>query len=155
MTREGVPHDAAPEPAAHRVVRAWLSAEPLEPAQAHQEVWASAAGAVVDFAGIVRDHDDGRSVDRLSYTAHPTAERRLTEVARTVAAAHPSVRIWAGHRIGDLRIGDHALVAAVSSAHRAEAFAACAELVEQIKAEVPIWKEQFFSDGAKEWVGIA
>lgn len=155
LTREGAPQDAVPLPAEQRVVRAELSAETLDPHQAHQEVWAATAGAVVDFSGIVRDHDGGRSVERLAYTAHPSAEETMARVAREVAAAHPSVRIWAAHRIGDLRIGDHALVAAVASAHRAEAFTACAELVEQIKAEVPIWKEQFFADGAKEWVGIA
>ncbi|MFD5821072.1 molybdenum cofactor biosynthesis protein MoaE [Nesterenkonia xinjiangensis] len=154
MTREGTPHHAGPAPAAHRLLHAALSAEPLDPTRAHHEVWAPTAGAVVDFAGIVRDHDGGRTVERLSYTAHPSAEEALTRVAREVAAAHPSVRIWAAHRVGDLHIGDHALVVAVASAHRAEAFAACAELVEQIKAQVPIWKEQFFADGAKEWVGI-
>ncbi|MBY4135465.1 molybdenum cofactor biosynthesis protein MoaE, partial [Rhodococcus fascians] len=58
------------------------------------------------------------------------------------------------HRVGDLRVGDLALVAAVGSAHRAEAFEACARLVERIKAEVPIWKRQGFEGGRTEWVGL-
>lgn len=154
LTRDGRPQHAADAPAAARVVRARLSAEPLDPAAAHAEVWASTAGAVVDFAGIVRDHDGGTAVERLSYTAHPEAERMLAETARAVAEEHPGVRLWAAHRTGPLVIGDHALIAAAAAAHRQEAFAACAALVERIKAEVPIWKEQFFADGTREWVGI-
>jgi molybdopterin synthase catalytic subunit len=63
------------------------------------------------------------------------------------------VRIWAAHRIGMLEIGDPALVCAVSAAHRGQAFAVCSELVDRIKERVPIWKEQFFTDGTVEWVG--
>ena len=110
-------------------------------------------GAVVTFAGIVRNHDDGRGVDRLSYSAHPTAGTVLTAVAAEVAAAHPEVRIAVLHRVGELAIGDIALACAVSSAHRAVAFTACAALVDEVKARVPIWKEQFFDDGTTEWVG--
>lgn len=154
LTREGRRHGTESSPPEDRVIHTELSEDPLDPARAHQEVWDTTAGAVVDFAGIVRDHDSGESVQRLSYTAHPEARSALAAVARRLAEEHPSVRIWAAHRVGDLHIGDHALVAAVASAHRAEAFAVCAELIEQIKAEVPIWKEQFFSDGTREWVGI-
>jgi molybdopterin synthase catalytic subunit len=70
----------------------------------------------------------------------------------TGTAGQP-VRIWAAHRIGLLEIGDPALVCAVSAAHRGQAFAVCSELVDRIKEQVPIWKEQFFSDGTVEWVG--
>lgn len=139
---------------AERVVTAFISEETLSPAQAEAEVWSDRAGAVVAFSGIVRNHDAGRAVERLDYSAHPLAEQRLKEVAEAVAEQHSAARLWAAHRVGALRIGDHALVAAVAAAHRAEAFAACAELVERIKAEVPIWKRQLFSDGASEWVGL-
>jgi molybdopterin synthase catalytic subunit len=110
------------------------------------------AGAVVTFAGVVRNHDGGREVSWLNYTAHPDAERVIREVAGAVAERHPSVELAVEHRVGELRVGDLALACAVSSAHRAEAFAACADLVDTVKATVPIWKEQGFADGTTEWV---
>lgn len=110
------------------------------------------AGAVVSFAGVVRNHDEDRGVLWLRYSAHPSAQTVLDEVAGEVALAHPGCRIAAAHRVGDLGIGDVALACAVASAHRAEAFAACAALVDAIKQRVPIWKEQGFSDGSTEWV---
>lgn len=136
------------------VVCAELSQAPLDPARAETQVWSETAGAVVVFCGIVRNHDAGQSVDSLNYTAHPSAEAALREAADEAAAAHHGVRFWVSHRIGELHIGDHALVAACASAHRAQAFAACAELVENVKRSVPIWKEQFYSDGTKTWVGL-
>ncbi len=110
------------------------------------------AGAVVTFAGVVRDHDEGKGVSWLHYTSHPTADAIAKQVAAEVATAHPGTRIAVLHRIGDLTVGDIALACAVASAHRAEAFAACASLVDEIKARVPIWKEQGFTDGSTEWV---
>jgi molybdopterin synthase catalytic subunit len=110
------------------------------------------AGAVVTFAGIVRDHDEGRGVLWLHYTQHPSAGAVIAEVAAEVAAAHPGTRIAALHRVGRLGLGDLALACAVASAHRAEAFAACSALVDEIKNRVPIWKEQGFTDGSTEWV---
>jgi molybdopterin synthase catalytic subunit len=110
-------------------------------------------GAIVTFAGVVRNHDDGRGVERLSYTAHPNADATLKAVAAEVAAAHAGVRVAVLHRIGALAIGDVALACAVSAAHRTSAFTACGALVDEVKARVPIWKEQFFDDGSIEWVG--
>ena len=110
------------------------------------------AGAVVSFAGVVRNHDEDRGVTWLRYSAHPSAQAVLAEVAADIALAHPGCRIAAAHRVGDLGINDVALACAVASAHRAEAFAACAALVDEIKARVPIWKEQGFVDGTTEWV---
>lgn len=148
---------------AFEVVSAVLSAEPISVDQAITAVESDTAGAVVSFSGVVRNHDGGKPVDRLSYSAHPTAHQVMADVvARLVAeqngadAGHSStkpVRIWAAHRIGMLEIGDPALVCAVSAAHRGQAFAVCSELVDRIKEQVPIWKEQFFSDGTVEWVG--
>ncbi|MGG7306030.1 molybdenum cofactor biosynthesis protein MoaE [Curtobacterium sp. AB451] len=109
-------------------------------------------GAVVTFAGVVRDHDDGKGVTALEYERHPSAGEVIAEVARTIAAAHPEVRIAVLHRVGALGIGDVALAAAVSSPHRAEAFAACGALVDLVKEQVPIWKHQRFTDGSDEWV---
>ena len=109
-------------------------------------------GAVVTFAGVVRDHDDGKGVTALDYERHPSAGHVIAEVARTIADDHPDVRIAVLHRVGALGIGDVALAAAVSSPHRAEAFAACGALVDLVKERVPIWKHQRFTDGSDEWV---
>ncbi|WP_457949344.1 molybdenum cofactor biosynthesis protein MoaE [Pseudarthrobacter sp. alpha12b] len=155
---------------AFEVVRAVLSAGPISVDQAIAAVESDTAGAVVSFSGVVRNHDGGKAVERLSYSAHPSAHQVMADVvARLVAeqnavvedaAAETSagkagqpVRIWAAHRIGMLEIGDPALVCAVSAAHRGQAFAVCSELVDRIKEQVPIWKEQFFADGTVEWVG--
>jgi molybdopterin synthase catalytic subunit len=148
------------------VVHAVLSAEPISVEQAIAAVESETAGAVVSFSGVVRNHDGGKPVERLSYSAHPTAHQVLADVVAALVAEHSPgagagpgggagqpVRIWAAHRIGLLEIGDPALVCAVSAAHRGQAFEVCADLVDRIKAEVPIWKEQFFSDGTVEWVG--
>jgi molybdopterin synthase catalytic subunit len=114
-----------------------------------------AAGAVVSFAGVVRDHDGGRSVARLEYEAHPSAAAVLAEVAAEIAK-DPLVRAVAvSHRVGPLVVGDVALAAAVSCAHRAEAFAACARLVDEVKARLPVWKHQIFTDDSDEWVNSA
>ena len=111
------------------------------------------AGAVISFVGIVRDHDAGRSVAELEYVGHPSAADVLRETAEAVAARHPEVStVRVAHRIGLLAVGEHALMAEVSSAHRAEAFAACSELVEEVKRALPIWKRQVFTDASEEWV---
>ncbi|MEO8282667.1 MAG: molybdenum cofactor biosynthesis protein MoaE [Pseudarthrobacter sp.] len=142
------------------VVNAVLSEEPISVDQAIAAVESDTAGAVVSFSGVVRNHDGGKAVERLSYSAHPTAHQVMADVVAALVAEHSEgesgmqpVRIWAAHRVGALEIGDPALVCAVSAAHRGQAFAVCSELVDRIKEQVPIWKEQFFSDGTVEWVG--
>ena len=144
------------------IVHAVLSEEPISVDVAIAAVESETAGAVVSFSGVVRNHDGGKSVERLNYTAHPTAHRVLADVVAKLVAEHSRddsgepgtpVRIWAAHRVGDLKIGDPALVCAVAAAHRGQAFAVCSELVDRIKEQVPIWKEQFFTDGTVEWVG--
>ncbi|GAB3274837.1 molybdenum cofactor biosynthesis protein MoaE [Sinomonas notoginsengisoli] len=142
------------------VVLAAVSLEPLDEAAARRAVDAPDAGAVVLFSGVVRDHDEGRGVTRLSYTAHPTAEGTLRAVVGAVIREHSqahgsperAMRVWIAHRIGELAVGDAAFVCAVSAAHRGEAFRLCSDLVDRVKAEVPIWKEQFFDGGGSEWV---
>ena len=134
-------------------VFALISEESLNPATVHDFVLDDANGALVSFEGIVRNHDSDRAVLSLDYKAHPDAERFLRECCESVAAT-TGLRVAAAHRAGQLSIGDVALVAAVAAPHRAEAFAACAELVEEIKRSVPIWKRQHFADGVSEWVGL-
>ena len=110
------------------------------------------AGAVVSFQGVVRDHDHGREVTLLEYEGHPSATEVLRAVAEEIAADPDVYAVAVSHRVGELKIGDVALVAAVSTAHRAAAFAACARLVDEAKARLPIWKRQVFGDGTDEWV---
>jgi molybdenum cofactor synthesis domain-containing protein len=146
ITREGVgaPVREAPD--------ALVRAAPLTEAEVVAEVTRRAAGAVVTFAGVVRDHDGGRGVTALYYEGHPTAGGVLAEI---VAGAHQRPGVLAAaarHRVGDLAIGELAFVVAVSAAHRREAFEACAWLVDEAKARLPIWKQQHFDDGSDEWV---
>ena len=115
-----------------------------------------AAGGIALFAGAVRDTDQDRGVTGLSYSAHPSAEAELRRVAESTIAKYPDViALAAVHRIGDLAVGDLAVVVGVSCAHRAEAFHACHALIDELKASVPIWKHQRFTDGSDEWVGSA
>lgn len=126
---------------------------PLDEVAVRRAVESDARGAVVVFHGIVRDHDGGRGVRSLDYRAHPDAERFLAGCVRRIAE-ETGVAVAAAHRVGDLRVGDVALVAAAGAGHRAEAFDACERLVELVKREVPIWKRQHFDDGVSEWVGL-
>lgn len=135
------------------VVRAAVGEQPLDVDEHARLVEHDAAGAVVTFAGVVRDHDGGRPVSGLEYSAHPTAASVVAEVAADVAARTPGVRAVAvSHRVGPLDIGDVALACAVAAEHRREAFTVCAELVDEVKARLPVWKHQRFTDGSDEWV---
>jgi molybdopterin synthase catalytic subunit len=125
---------------------------PLSADECLKAVADPAAGGTTLFAGAVRDDDGGRSVSRLAYSAHPTALEVLRTVAEEVAQAVPVVAMAAVHRVGDLEIGDLAVVVAVSAVHRGEAFAASRLLIDRLKHEVPIWKHQHFTDGTSEWV---
>ncbi|MFE3550793.1 molybdenum cofactor biosynthesis protein MoaE [Streptomyces kronopolitis] len=113
----------------------------------------AAAGGTALFVGTVRSHDNGSDVDGLGYSAHPSAEAEMRRIAEKVVADYPVRALAAVHRVGELRIGDLAVVVAVSCPHRGEAFEACRKLIDDLKHEVPIWKHQTFSDGTEEWVG--
>lgn len=126
----------------------------LDPAEHLDAVAAPHAGASALFVGTVRDNDPdaaGRVV-RLDYSAHPDAERVLAELAEACDA--PSVRIAISHRVGSLGVGGLAIICAVSSVHRADAFEVSRELVERVKAELPVWKKQVENDGSSSWVGL-
>ncbi|WP_020522666.1 molybdenum cofactor biosynthesis protein MoaE [Catelliglobosispora koreensis] len=129
-----------------------VTTDPLDVTAHEAAVSVPQAGAVVSFAGVVRDHDHGRGVESLTYEAHPSAEDVLREVVEEIAADPDVYAISVSHRHGPLKIGDVALAAAVSTAHRAAAFAACARLVDTVKQRLPIWKHQVFTDGTDEWV---
>jgi molybdopterin synthase catalytic subunit len=112
-----------------------------------------AAGGTTLFVGTVRKQDHGKPVTRLSYSAHPSAESELRTVAEKVATDFPVTALAAVHRVGDLELGDTAVIVAVASAHRQEAFLAARRLIDDLKSQVPIWKHQVFADGSTEWVG--
>ena len=129
-----------------------VAAEPLDPALFEAAVEHPQAGGRVVFCGVVRDHDHDRAVVSLEYQGHPSAADILTEIADEFAAEPDVLALAVSHRVGHLDVGDVALVAAVAAAHRGTAFDACARLVDEVKARLPIWKRQVFADGTDEWV---
>ncbi|OMI40059.1 putative molybdopterin biosynthesis protein E [Streptomyces sparsogenes DSM 40356] len=154
MGRMGRTHDHPGELAAADPIRLLAIRDtPLSVDEVFGAVGDASAGGTALFVGTVRDHDGGADVGALGYSAHPTAEAELRRVAEKVAADFPVRALAAVHRVGDLAVGDLAVVVAVSCPHRAEAFEACRRLIDDLKSEVPIWKHQTFTDGTEEWVG--
>jgi molybdopterin synthase catalytic subunit len=139
-----------------QVLAAFMTDEPLEPlvADARAATLTDAMGALVMFEGVVRDHDGGERVEALTYTAHPTAQTVIGEVAAAVSEAHPRTRLWTAHRTGPLKIGETAFLVLAAAAHRGDAFAAASNLADLVKADVPIWKEQRLVGGHTTWVGL-
>jgi molybdopterin synthase catalytic subunit len=129
-----------------------ISADPLDVAAHGAAVRDAAAGADVTFSGVVRDHDHDRTVVELEYSAYPSALEVLQQVAAEIAADEAVIAVAISHRIGSLRVGDVALVASVTAAHRKQAFDSCQRLVDEAKDRLPIWKRQVFPDGSDEWV---
>lgn len=115
-----------------------------------------AAGAVAVFVGQVRDHDPSvpGEVVALEYSAHPDAGRVLAALAERIAVVDGTLGVAISHRVGRLEVGDAALVCAVATAHRAEAFDRCRELVEIVKEELPVWKREILAGGEHVWVGL-
>lgn len=134
---------------------ALLSAEPLDVAAHLDAVEEPTAGAVTTFIGRVRDHDPDAStpVIALEYSAHPDAEATLRRIASDAIGDTGSI-VAVSHRIGRLEVGDIAVVIAVASPHRAEAFEVCRGVIEAIKRELPVWKRQVEADGTTAWKGI-
>jgi molybdopterin synthase catalytic subunit len=130
-----------------------LRETPLDVAEVVAALDDDASGGLTLFVGRVRDHDGGRDVDGLDYSAHPSALDRMREVCERVAKEYDVHGVAAVHRVGTLAIGDVAVVVATTAAHRGEAFAASKALIDTLKAETPIWKHQRFGDGSDEWVG--
>ena len=138
------------------ILRAAVTEDPISLSEHEELVATESAGAVVGFAGVVRNHDAARSVLRLEYSAHPSAAQTLFEAVAAVAAEAVGVRaIAVSHRIGPLAIGEAALVVAVAADHRAAAFETCAHVVDAVKERLPVWKHQYFGDGTDEWVNSA
>ena len=153
-------HAAAPRqrdmsrlrPPARRVVLAEMVDTPLDVSAHAAAVSDPAAGAVVTFTGVVRDNDHGRTVTGIEYVGHPTAATVLAEVAEEVARRSTAEALAVSHRVGELAVGELAIVVAVSGVHRGEAFQTAAQLVTEVKHRLPVWKRQIFDDGTEEWV---
>jgi molybdopterin synthase catalytic subunit len=129
-----------------------VTSEPLDADALIALVGAQGDGAVVTFAGLVRDHNQGRRVRFLEYDAYePLAVRALQRIVTEAAELWPSARVAAHHRIGRLEIGEASIVIAAASAHRGDAFAACRYTIERVKQIVPIWKREHF-DGGEVWL---
>ena len=115
-----------------------------------------AAGGTALFVGTVRDVDPTVDPDalvaRLDYSSHPTAMARLTDVAERIAADSDVIALAAVHRVGELAVGETAVIVAAAARHRDEAFAAARRLIDDLKAEVPIWKNEVFVGGETAWV---
>jgi molybdopterin synthase catalytic subunit len=145
--------DSAAE-SVHAVVRlADISAQPLSVDAVMAAVADPRVGGIGLFVGTVRLDDGGRSVESLEYEAHPEALTVMRDVAADVAARHDAISVACVHRVGLLAVGDLAVVVAAGCGHRGEAMATARELIDEVKARVPIWKRQTFTDGSVEWVG--
>jgi molybdopterin synthase catalytic subunit len=125
-----------------------ITNEPIHLLEAIGAVAGRDRGAVATFCGVVRDHHRGKPVVSLEYHAYaPMAERLFAEIAGEAAHRHPGTGVAVIHRVGALRIGDVSVVVAAASTHRAEAFAACSFVIDEVKARAPIWKREYFQDG--------
>ena len=146
-------HDTGEAGAPAEVVLADIRESPLSVDEVLDAVRHPRAGGIATFIGVVRERDRDRNVDALDYTAHPSAPQILRELAERLATGGDVIRLAVVHRVGHLEIGDIAVVVAVSAVHRAAALDVCRELIDALKAMVPIWKHQVFEDGSDEWVG--
>jgi molybdopterin synthase catalytic subunit len=145
--------DRATAPGAPTVYAAVTEA-PLSVDTLVQRVSGRTVGGIGLFIGVIRDRDEGSDVESLDYTRHPSATDVLRRCAERAAACHDVLAVAVEHRVGHLTVGDLAVVVAVGAVHREPALAACRQLIDELKAEVPIWKEQHFADGTTSWVGL-
>ena len=132
-----------------------LRDQPLSVDEVLDSVRHPTCGGIALFVGVVRDHDHGDAVTSLDYEAHPTAIDTMRRTCEHVLGRSQAVRVAAVHRTGALRIGDLAVVVAAAAPHRGQAFDACRDLIDTLKADTPIWKHQSLGDGSTEWVGLA
>jgi len=135
-----------------RSIAVTLTAGAISSVHSIERVESDSCGAIVTFIGNVRAFDHGKEIASLSYEIHPSTEATLREVVQEVADRHKIKHVSVAHRYGEIPIGESAFIVAVSSEHRAEAFAACMQIVDEVKARIPIWKHQVFADGSEEWV---
>lgn len=130
----------------------FLTDQPIDPASLLEAVRRPGDGGLALFVGVVRDHNEGRAVTRLDYEAYrPMAEKEMARIAEELSALYPDARLEMKHRLGSLGIGDVAVVVVAAAPHREDAFSACRDGIERIKARVPIWKREQ-GPGGVHWV---
>ncbi|NDE39405.1 MAG: molybdenum cofactor biosynthesis protein MoaE [Actinobacteria bacterium] len=137
------------------LVYAVVTDEPIHIQELSKLVANPHSGAVVTFCGDVRDHDGGKEVAALLYEIHPSAPEQIKLITQSVIGNYVIEKVAVAHRFGDIAIGETAFAVAVSAAHRQAAFDACSAIVDEVKAKLPIWKHQKFTDGTDEWVNFA
>ena len=131
-----------------------VTSTPIDLQQIMTDIATPASGGIDVFVGMVRNHSEGKAVTRLEYTAYvPMAEELLGEIESEIRARWPVHQVILVHRIGSLVVGDIAVVTAVASSHRNEAFEACRHAIERIKADAPIWKKEIWA--AAEHAGVS
>lgn len=129
-----------------------VTREPIDAAGLLRRVRSDADGAVLVFAGVVRDHHEGRSVESLAYEAYEEmAVEKIERICADVGARFEVGELAVAHRVGDLAVGDISVVIAVAAPHRDAAYKASREIIERVKAEVPIWKRERYADGGEIW----
>lgn len=130
----------------------YLSDTALDLASLIARVSSPEQGGIATFLGLVRNHQDGRGVLRLEYSAYePMAEAEAARIVAEAASRWP-VAVALQHRVGALAIGDAAVAVVAASAHRGAAFEACRYVIEEVKRRLPIWKKEFYADGSVAWV---
>jgi len=135
------------------VVHAGLTGSIIDPEAVLARVAAPEDGAVLLFLGVVRDHNDGRSVTGMEYEAYEAmAEETLAGIAAEAAERWDTNRIAVVHRTGSLEVGEVSVAIAVSTPHREEAYAASRWVIEEIKKRLPVWKREHYVDGERRWV---
>lgn len=131
-----------------------ITSNPVEVQLAIDRVKKSNHGAVVTFVGSVRENSEGKRVLYLEYEAYrEMAEEKLEEISKEIQNRWGITDLDIIHRVGRIEVGDTAIVIAVGSAHRLEAFRACQYAIDRIKEIVPIWKKEFYEDGSSTWIG--
>jgi molybdopterin synthase catalytic subunit len=149
--REGSEVALLPPVSGGAAPRTALVEEPLDVAATVAAVGGADCGAVVLFLGTVRDHHQGRTVSRLTYSAYlPLAVTRLAAIAAELEAEH-GARLAVSHRLGELLPGEASVVIAAAAPHRAAAYTASRACLERLKREVPIWKRELYADGTARW----
>ena len=137
------------------LVYAVVTDAPVNIAELSKLVTNPQSGAVVTFCGDVRNHDGGKEVASLLYEIHPSAPEQIKVITQSVIGRFEIEKVAVAHRYGQIPIGETAFAVAVSAAHRQAAFDACSAIVDEVKAKLPIWKHQKFTDGSDEWVNCA
>jgi molybdopterin synthase catalytic subunit len=130
-----------------------ISADPIDPARELSALNDPRAGACVSFEGWVRNRKEGREVQALDYEAFVAlAEKEGARVLAEVGAHWPVINAVCVHRVGALQLGELAVWVGVTAVHRGAAFEACRQIIDEVKARVPIWKKEHYVDGASEWI---